>query len=79
LTFTRPFISNYGQIVPPITALLKQNGEDFTFGEGKEAPFFKITILFTSGNTRISRHFDQDTQAIIEQDAAEFAIAAVLS
>jgi hypothetical protein len=47
-------------IVVPITDLLGGNGKDFTFGETQQEAFLKIMILFTSGETPIVRHFDQD-------------------
>jgi hypothetical protein len=39
----------------------------------------KITVLFTSSATQTMRHFDQDKPAMIETDASDFAIGAVLS
>jgi hypothetical protein len=77
--FYRNFIQGYPQIVAPITDLLKGNGKDFVFGGAQEAAFVKITILFTSGKTPILRHFDIDRPALIETDASDFAIGAVLS
>jgi len=77
--FYRRFISNYAQIVAPISDLLKGDGKNFVFGEAQEAAFLKITILFTSGATPIMRHFDQDRPAMIETDASDFAIGAILS
>jgi hypothetical protein len=77
--FYRRFIPGYAQIVAPITDLLKGNGKDFQFREAQEAAFLKVVVLFTSGNTPILRHFDQERPALIETDASDFAIGAVLS
>jgi hypothetical protein len=65
--------------VAPITDLLKGNGKDLSFGSAQEAAFLKIVVLFTSGYTPILRHFDQERPALIETDASDFAIGAVLS
>jgi len=77
--FYRRFIPNYAQIVAPISDLLRGDGKNFVFGEAQKAAFLKITILFTSGATPIMRHFDQDRPAMIETDASDFAIGAILS
>jgi len=74
----RRFIPNYAQIVAPISDLLKGNGKNFEFGEAQEAAFLKIMILFTSGATPMMRHFDQDRPAMIETDASDLAIGAIL-
>jgi len=77
--FYRRFIPNYAQIVAPITDLLRGDGKSFKFTEAQEAAFLRIVVLFTSGNTPILRHFDQDRPAMIETDASDFPIGAVLS
>jgi len=77
--FYRRFIPNYAQIVVPITDIVMGNGKDLCFGEAQEAAFLKIVILFTSGNTPILRHFDQERPALIEKDASDCAIGAVHS
>jgi len=77
--FYRRFIPNYAQIVAPITHLLRGDGKSFHFSEAQETAFLKIVILFTLGNTPILGHFDQDRPAMIETDASDFAIGAVLS
>jgi len=77
--FYRRFIPNYAQIVAPITDLLRGDGKNFKFAEAQDAAFLKIVVLFKSGNTPILGHFDQDRPAMIETDASDFAIGAVLS
>jgi len=63
----------------PISDLFGGDGKNFVFGEAQEAAFLKITFLFTSGATPIMRHFDQDRPAMIEIDASDFAIGAIVS
>jgi hypothetical protein len=76
--FYRRFIHNFSAIVSPITDLLQQDVK-FKWGEAQEAAFLKITILFVSGKTPILRHYDPDRPALLETDASDFAIAAILS
>jgi hypothetical protein len=52
-----------------MTDLLKGNSKDFHFGEAQESAFLKIVILFTSGNTPILTHFEQERPALIEMGA----------
>jgi len=77
--FYRRLIPNYAQIVAPISDLLRGNGKDSIFGEAQEAAFLKVTILFTSGATPIMRYFHQHSPAMIDMDASDFAIGAILS
>jgi hypothetical protein len=65
--------------VAPLTDLLKGNGKDFSFGNAQEAAFLKILVLFTSSNTPILRHYNQERPVLIEMNAPYFAIGAVLS
>lgn len=48
-------------------------------GEDQEAAFFKIRTLFTSSKTLIVRHYDPDRPVLLESDASQFAIAAIVS
>lgn len=41
--------------------------------------FLKITIVFTSGNPLILRHYDPDRATLLEIDAFDFTIAGILS
>jgi hypothetical protein len=74
----RRFIHNFSAIVSPITDLLRQDVK-FECGEAQEAAFLKITVLFLSGKTPISRHYDPDRPALLETDASDFAIAGIVS
>jgi len=72
-------MESYAQIIAPITDSLRGNGKDFHFREAQEAACFETVIVFTSGKTLILRHFDIDRPALIETDASDFALGAVLS
>jgi hypothetical protein len=76
--FYRRFIHNFSAIISPITDLLRQDIK-FEWGEGQEAAFLKLTILFTSGKTPILRHYELERPALLETDASDFAIAGILS
>jgi transposase InsO family protein len=77
--FYRRFIKGYAGIVAPITDTLKGDGKNFSFGDAQKAAYYKICILFASENTPILRHYEEDRPAIIETDASDFAMGAVLS
>jgi len=77
--FYRRFIPSYASIVAPITDLSRGNGKEFVLEEAQEAAFLEVTIMFTSGKTPIIQHFDQDRPAMIETDASDFALGAILS
>jgi len=76
--FYRRFIHNFSGLVSPITDLLRQD-VNFEWGEAQEAAFLKVVILFTSGKTPITKHYDPDRPALLETDASDFAIAGILS
>ena len=76
--FCGRFIHNFLAVVSPITVLLRQDTE-FEWGEAQEATFLELTILFTSGQTPILKHYDPDRPALVETDASDFAIAGILS
>jgi len=77
--FYRRFVPGYAAIVSPITDLLRGKGKDIIWDEAQEAAFLKITVLFTSGKTPILRHYNPNRPAVVETDASDFAIAAILS
>jgi hypothetical protein len=52
---------------------------DFQWEDVQEAAFLKITILFTSGNTPILRHYAAEGPALLETDASDFAIVGLIS
>jgi hypothetical protein len=64
--------------VAPITDLLRGKGKDITWEQAQEAAFLKITISLTSGKTPILRHYDPNRPVLVNTDASDFAIAAIL-
>jgi len=76
--FYRRFVPQYTAIVAPITDLLRGKTKDITWGDAQEAAFLKIPVIFTSGKTTILRHYDPNRPALVETDASDFAIAAIL-
>jgi hypothetical protein len=77
--FYRRFVPEYAAIVVPITNLLRGKTNNIEWLNAQEAAFLKIMILFTSGKTPILWHYDPSRPALVETDASEFAIAAILS
>jgi hypothetical protein len=78
LNFYRRFIKGYTGIVAPITDMLKCDGKNFEFGEAHKAAYYKICILFATENTPILRHYEEDRPAMVETDASDYAMGAVL-
>jgi hypothetical protein len=76
--FYHRFIPSYPAIVAPITDLLCGETNDIDWQESQEADFLKITIHFTSGKTPILPHFDPHRPTLVETDASNFAIEAIL-
>jgi hypothetical protein len=77
--FYRRFIKGYAGIVAPITDTLKGDGKNFVFGDTQKAAYYKICILFATENTPILRHYEKDRPAMVETDASDYAMGAVLS
>jgi hypothetical protein len=77
--FYRRFIKGYAGIVAPITDTLKGDRKNFNFGEAQKAAYYKICILFAAENTPILRHYEEDRPAMVETDASDYAMGAVLS
>jgi hypothetical protein len=60
--FYRRFLHNFSGIISLITNLLRQDFK-FEWEPSQEATFLKTTILFASGKTPISRHYEPDRPA----------------
>ena len=80
--FYRRFIEGYSRVVKPMTDMLKgmQAGRkkgDFDWTDAQKASFAKLKELFTS--EPILRHFNPSLRIMIETDASDFAIGAILS
>jgi len=74
--FYRRFIKDYSKVARPLTELTKKTGT-WIWGTEAELAFNDLKKRFTM--TPILRHFDPAKPVIIETDASDFAIGAVLS
>ncbi|KAG1018673.1 hypothetical protein G6F43_014380 [Rhizopus delemar] len=74
--FYRRFIKDYSKLTLPITALTKKNCI-FTWSSDADAAFQGLKQAFTSAP--ILRHFDPNSQIIVETDASDSAVAGILS
>lgn len=74
--FYRRFIWNYSKIAAPLTTLLKKDASFRFDGKALEAfEFLKNAFM----SAPILMHFDPSLQTIIETDASDYALGAVLS
>jgi hypothetical protein len=73
--FYRRFVKSYAHINGPIAELL--SGTIFTWGPRQQKAFEYLKKVFTTAP--MVRHFDPNLQAIMETDASNYAIGAVLS
>jgi hypothetical protein len=74
--FYRRFIDNYSGIVKPLTALTSKNVQ-FKWTEKCQQVFDLLKAAFTEAP--ILRHFDPTLPIILESDASDYAIAAIIS
>ena len=74
--FYRRFIEGYSKLTRPLTDLTKKSEKFFWSAECDKA-FQELKSRFTSAP--ILRHFDPHLPCIIECDASDFAIGAILS
>ncbi|XP_073491307.1 uncharacterized protein [Aquarana catesbeiana] len=74
--FYRKFIKDFSKIIAPITELTKQ-GARFCWSSQAQAAFEKLKGLFTSAS--ILKHPDPALPFVLEVDASEIAVGAVLS
>ena len=74
--FYRRFIKGYSRIILPLTRLLKKDAK-FTFDDSAKSAFQRIKDAFTEAD--ILQHFSPSLPTVIETDASDFAISAVLS
>jgi len=76
--FCRRFIRDYSRIARPLTELTKKEaGKVWAWNQHAEEAFQELKKRFTSAP--ILAHFDPEKPLIIETDASDFAIGAVLS
>ena len=74
--FYRRFIPNYSQLTTPLTSLLKKD-TPFIWSEKAQISFNKLKDMFSSAP--ILAHPNPAKQFIVEADASDFAIGAILS
>lgn len=74
--FYRRFIGNYSALVAPLNRLLRK-GVQFEWSDECQASFDELKRRFTTGP--ILRHFDPKRKIIIETDASDFALGAIIS
>ncbi|SCZ91750.1 BZ3500_MvSof-1268-A1-R1_Chr5-1g07649 [Microbotryum saponariae] len=74
--FYRRFIQGYSRIISPLTRLLKK-GAVFDFDSLALAAFNRLKSLFASDI--VLRHYDPSLPCVIESDASDYAISAILS
>jgi len=76
--FYRHFIQDYSMVARPLTELTKKEaGRSWEWNPEAEAAFKELKKRFTTAP--ILAHFDPTKPVIIETDASDFALGAVLS
>jgi len=75
--FYRRFIKDYSRIARPLTELTKGGKKEWEWNLQAEEAFRELKQRFTTA--AILAHFDTNKPVIIETDASDFAIGAVLS
>jgi len=75
--FYQRFIKDYSRIARPITELTKATTKDWRWTPEAEQIFTELKNRFTS--TPILAHFDPQRPVIVETDASDFTLGAVLS
>jgi len=76
--FYRRFILNYSRVARPLTELTKkESGKEWGWNQEAEAAFRELKNRFTTAP--ILAHFNPQKPVIIETDASDFALGAVLS
>ncbi|KAI2647858.1 Transposon Tf2-9 polyprotein [Labeo rohita] len=75
--FYRRFIRNYSTIAAPLTSLLKNKPKKLCWTEGAERAFTTLKASFTTAP--ILKHPDPELPFVVEVDASDCGIRAVLS
>jgi len=76
--FYRRFILDYSWVARPLTELTKkESGKEWVWNQEAEAAFRELKNRFTTAP--VLAHFDPREPVIIETDASDFALGAVLS
>ncbi|CAD6976755.1 unnamed protein product, partial [Tilletia controversa] len=74
--FFRRFVNGYSRVCLPLTRLLRKNTA-FRWDDAADEAFNSLKKLFTTAP--ILRQFDPTLPTVIESDASDFAISAILS
>jgi hypothetical protein len=74
--FYRRFIHRYADLTKPLTLLLKKN-TIFEWSSAAQEAFVKLKTAFTSSPILV--HPDSSRPYIVETDASDYALAAILS
>ncbi|SOV06304.1 uncharacterized protein UDID_19619 [Ustilago sp. UG-2017a] len=77
--FYRKFIPQYSQTAYPLTQLLHKEAQSAPFAWHNDAQHAFEQLRSAFGTDTILRHFDPTRPIIVETDASDFAVAAVLS
>jgi len=74
--FYRRFINNYSEIVVPLTRLTRKD-TPWSWSEDCQWAFDTLKLAFTSAP--VLAHWDPNAPLIVEMDASDYALAAILS
>ncbi|SPC62077.1 uncharacterized protein UHOD_12159 [Ustilago sp. UG-2017b] len=77
--FYRKFIPQYSRTAYPLTQLLRKEAKSAPFAWNNEAQHTFEQLRSAFGTDIILHHFDPTRPIIVETDASDFAVAAVLS
>ncbi|SPC66568.1 uncharacterized protein UHOD_12259 [Ustilago sp. UG-2017b] len=77
--FYRKFIPQYSRTAYPLTQLLRKEAQSAPFAWHSDAQHAFEQLRSAFGTDTILRHFDPTRPIIVETDASDFAVAAVLS
>ena len=75
--FYRRFIENFSKICKPITETLTGDKQKFSWGREQNIAFEKLKQRFTTAPILTHLYLEQET--VIETDASDFALGAILS
>jgi hypothetical protein len=74
--FYRRFIRDFSKLATPMTSLLKK-GRKFYWDDRAQSAFDQLRTAFTTAP--ILRHFDPTLPTVLEADASDYALGAVIS
>jgi len=75
--FYRQFIQDYSRVARPLTELTKGDGKNWRWTDEAERAFKELKTRFTTAP--ILAHFEPERPVIVESDASDFALGAILS